>query len=177
MKKKRFFTAFFLTVFAVLVFCSCSNKPKENQSRQNAIDQYCESIGKDADDYFTELSASASGVIPERIYYSISKDTSDELLHADPCSWQEMLEKGNPRLIVGLHKKAESRRDEDDYSEEEIRRVLTAAANRGIVLKLYFDNDHLVYNIDNEKKITVEEAKGADGGAYRNTYEYESSDP
>lgn len=176
MKYRRFFTTLFLLIFAVLACCNCSNKPKEDQSRQNAIDKYCESIGKDADDYFSELSESACGIIPERIYYSISKDTSDMLLNADPYSWQEMLEKGNPRLIVGLHKKAESRTDEDDYSDEEIRQVLTAAAKKGIVLKIYFDNDHLIYNIENENRIIVEEAAGADGGAYRNTYEYEIKD-
>lgn len=173
MAGQRTLAAAVLLTLAMSLCCSCSGKTETKQNRQQLLAQYCQTIGEDADAYFTELSEISCGIRPERIYYSIPEDTSDEILAAEPLTWQEMLETGDPRLIVGLHKKPEVQTDNDAYSEREIRQVLKEVLSREMILDLYFDNEHRIYRIEQDGRIIVEEAEGADGGAYRNTYEYD----
>lgn len=173
MKRNRLAVIAVICVFILVFTAGCSNKPKTDKKKAEAIKAYNETIGADAKDYFSDLSESTCGVVPERIYLSVAEFTPDEILKADPVSWQDMIEKGVPLLVAELHKKPEIRTMEDCYSEEEIHDVLAEAVGRGLIVNICFDGDRETYEIDKDGKITVLVVEGADGGAYKSTYEYQ----
>lgn len=171
--KKRLMASVLIVISLLLCLGGCSNKPKNDAKKDEAIRNYCSTIGEDAIEYFSELSESTCGIVPERVYFTLGEFTPDDILQAEPKPWKEMIETGTPALIVGLCKKPEIRTSEDSYSEEEIHDVLSEAVARNLVVNIYFDSDRLTYMIAEDGTITVEEVKAADGGAYRDQWEYE----
>lgn len=159
-------------LLAGILLGGCANKPAVDSDRDKLIKEYCSAIGEDAEKYFRELSRDASGVTPENVCFSLEENTSDEVLSSEPVGWEEMIRNGEPVMITGLFKKAEAAKSDDYYTEEEIRAILTETADRNFTVDMYFDNPHLIYKI-RESGITVSEIKAADGGAYRNEYDYE----
>ena len=173
MKRKIQLTAVIITVIAV-IFTGCATGSGSGQSRNEALRNYSATIGDDAKDYFTELSESTCGVVPERVYFSIPDNTPDDILNAEPVSWEEMMMGASPTLIAELHKKPEVYNAEEDcYTEEEIHAVLAEAVARGLVMDFCFDSDRETYEIDKDGKITVDTISGADGGALREKRDYE----
>lgn len=173
MKRCLKMLAIIMTVL-IAILSGCSNKPKHDQKKTEAVRNYSATIGDDAKEYFAELSKSTCGVNPERVYCSIPEYTPDEILEADPVPWQEMMMGTPPCLIVELHKKPEVYHVEEDcYTEDEIHAVLSEAVARGLVMDFCFDSDRETYSIDKDGKITVETILGADGGAYRERRDYE----
>lgn len=154
-------------VSCLILFTACSNAPKEDSKKAQAIKTYCTYIQDDAFDYFTKLTEEAIGTKPEEVRVGF-RNVDMDYLTAEPKKLMEILDESYPVLLVGIVCGSGK-----NYSDEEIHEMIVNVKNQDITVDLYFDyNDYYVYQI-REDGVTIDITTAKDGGAMHELVDYE----
>lgn len=158
-----------LVIFlSVLVLCAgCGSvEPKTEETKEEAISEYCSGLEPEARQYFSGLVSQAAQVADAQISVDL-RNAGTDFFQAQPMPLTDLLKNTSPILFIGISK------DNGSFNEEEIQKILREAVKQEIAADLFFNyNDYYVYQVRPEG-VTIDKVTGKDGGAMHEFLEYD----